>query len=353
MKRLLVLLAVAALVGATLTALLGSARWAWAQERGAPGSGELGENVAATVDGEPITWDEVDSEIAMALYQLEQQARELRMQRLQMIVERRLLQKEADGRGVSVQELLRSEVDSKIEEVAEEDVNSLLGDQGLERTEQNVERARDYLRSLAARRRYGEFLDSLDVGGRVAISPLPIPEQPTVEVSVSGAQMRGRADAPVTIIEFGDFGCGYCRRSAPVLKRLLDTYGDKLRLVYRHFPLGERTRGRRAAEASECAGVQGRFWEYHDLLYEEAGEMDDAGLKAYATKVALDEKAFAACLEAGEFAEKVQEDREAGARAGVNATPTFFVNGRYVRGAQPYEAFKQFIDEELGRLGLL
>jgi len=331
---------------------------------GSPGSGGAqeeegarlsapGQDVAATIDGEPITWDEVNSTLSVQLYQLESKARELRMSRLREMVERRVLEREAERRGVTLDELLRREVESQIEEVTEEDAGALLAEEQLESTEENLKMARNHLRNLQRQRTYRAFLDSLDVQSRVVINPLPVLRPPLVEVSASGEQARGPDGAPITIIEFSDFTCGYCKRSFAVLKRVVETYGEKVRLLYRHFPLGGRTRGRRAAEASECAGAQGKFWEYHDLLFLESSRMDDSALRAYAGKIGLDEEVFSTCLDSGEFSEKVQSDKEEGVRVGVNATPTFFVNGRYVRGAQPFDVFKQLIDEELRQLGLL
>lgn len=356
MKRSYLLGTAAVLVILPLTVLCASPRSGWAQEKE---EGEAGDqdaarqNVAATIDGEPITWDEVNRAIAVQLYDLSRQARELRMQQLQEIVERRVLEKEAEKRGLTVEELLRGEVESQVGEVTDEEVDALLAERGMDGSEENVGRARSHLRNLQWMRRYRDFVGSLDVQSRVEIHPLPMPSPPVVEVSVDEDRVKGPGDAPITIVEFGDFTCGYCRRSAAVLERVLETYGDKVRLAYRDFPLGNRTRGWRAAEAAKCAGAQGKFWEYHDVLFKEPGAMNDAALKDHAGKVGLEEEVFTACLDSGRFADEVKTDKEAGSRAGVRATPTFFVNGRYVRGAQPYSVFKQLIDDELRRLGLL
>ncbi len=336
----------------TLVVVLGFAQSVRGQEEGeAQEQGQANRNVAATIDGVPITWDEINRNLAVKLYELGEQARELRMQELREVVERTVLQKEAEKRGTTVVELLRSEVESKMGEVTEEELDSFLAAQRLDRTDENVDRVRNHLRGARWMRRYREFMESLDVQSRVLINALPVLRPPVVAISVDDDPSRGPEDAPVTIVEFGDFTCGYCRRSRAVVKRVLEEYGDKVRMVYRDFPLGDRTRGWRAAEAAQCAGVQDKFWEFYDSLFEEPGALDDAGLKAHAQKVGLDEEAFTACLESGRFSEEVKGDKEAGRRAGVTATPTFFINGRYVRGAQPYSVFKQMIDEELEQSG--
>ncbi len=177
--------------------------------------------------------------------------------------------------------------------------------------------------------------------------------RPTVsayaEVSVDDDPARGPDDAKVTIIEFSDFQCPYCARfHAQTLPRILDEYGDQIRFVYRDFPLENiHPRARPAAIAAECADDQGKFWEYHDLLFTNQTALDDASLKGYASQLGLDNDDFASCYDAKKHDGEVSEDLSAGLEVSVTGTPTFFINGRRVVGAQAYETFKAIIDEQL------
>jgi len=159
----------------------------------------------------------------------------------------------------------------------------------------------------------------------------------------------GPENAPVTIIEFSDYQCPYCRRwTEQVEKKLLETYGDKLRIVYRDFPLTSiHSEALPAAEAANCAGEQGKYWEYHDALFaQEYGLGEDAYI-AYAKDVGLDIDKFTACVDEHRYRDEVLSDQEYALNLGVRSTPTFFINGIPVVGAQPFDVFKSIIDKEL------
>jgi len=158
----------------------------------------------------------------------------------------------------------------------------------------------------------------------------------------------GGENAEVEIVEFSDFECSFCSRAVSTVKQILSEYGDRVRIVYRDFPLGFHANAQKAAEAAECADEQGRFWEYHDKLFENQRSLGVANLKRYASELGLDTPAFDECLDSNAMADEVKADFADGQAAGVSGTPTFFVNGNIVVGAQPFEAFKQIIDQELG-----
>lgn len=129
-----------------------------------------------------------------------------------------------------------------------------------------------------------------------------------------------------------------------------ETYGDKVRLVFRDFPLNTHAEAFKAAEAAQCAHEQGKFWEYHDALFENQSQLGIDKLKEYAAALELDAGAFATCLDEGQFSSDVQADLDEGQSYGVNATPAFFINGRLLSGAQPFEEFQRIIDDELDKL---
>jgi protein-disulfide isomerase len=136
----------------------------------------------------------------------------------------------------------------------------------------------------------------------------------------------------------------------PTLKRLRENYGDRVRIVWKDFPLTAiHPEAFKAAEAGQCAREQGKFWEYHDRLFANQQALQTESLKKYAADTGLDTAKFGACLDTAKYSDRVQEQMGIGARLGVSSTPTVFVNGRLVSGAQPYEVFAAVIDEELER----
>lgn len=170
--------------------------------------------------------------------------------------------------------------------------------------------------------------------------------QANPDVSPDDDPAWGPADAPVTIVEFGDYQCPYCKRfydeTFPAIKA---AYEGRVRFVYRDFPLTSiHPYAQKAAEASECADDQGRFWDYHDVLWANQGALDIASLKAYAAQLGLDMATFDDCLNSGKNAQEVQKDHSDGASYGVPGTPTFFINGVKLVGAQPFSSFQAVID---------
>ena len=140
--------------------------------------------------------------------------------------------------------------------------------------------------------------------------------------------VQGPETAPVTLVEYGDFECPYCGAAYLIAKQVQEAMGDQLRFVFRHFPLTQiHPHAEYAAEASEAAGAQGKFWEMHDILYENQAALDPLHLEGYAEELGLDTVKFVRELEDGVYRERVREDFASGVRSGVNGTPGFFING--------------------------
>lgn len=180
------------------------------------------------------------------------------------------------------------------------------------------------------------------------------PQAPTapVEVSADDDASKGSDNAPVVMIEFSDFECPFCARFwSDTLPQIEEEYIDtgKVKFVYRDFPLGFHQNAQKAAEAAECAEDQGKYWEYHDKIFENQRAIDVASLKQYAKDLDLDSQKFDDCLDSGKYASEVQKDFQDGQAAGVTGTPAFFINGQKVTGAQPFSNFKQVIDSELSK----
>lgn len=179
--------------------------------------------------------------------------------------------------------------------------------------------------------------------------PVETPQIVRYEVPVDDDPYLGSEAAPITIIEFSDYECPYCRQwHSEVYTKLLDTYGDQIRFVYRDFPLESiHVNAKPAAEAANCANEQGFFWEYHDLLFSMELGLSSEAYQEYANQLGMDEEAFQECVESGRYQQEVQSDFDFAANLGVRSTPTFFINGIAVVGAQPFEVFQQVIEKEL------
>jgi len=166
---------------------------------------------------------------------------------------------------------------------------------------------------------------------------------------MEGRSVHGPEDAPVTIVEYTDYQCSFCRRyNRLILPQILEDYDGQVRYLVRHFPLAQlHPEAAGAAEAAVCAERQGQFWEYHDLLFAQERGLSTESLLTYADQAGLDPGEFTRCLASDEPARVVFDDMERGGTYGVRGTPAFFINGRVVYGAQPLEAFKRTIDAAL------
>lgn len=173
-----------------------------------------------------------------------------------------------------------------------------------------------------------------------------------VEVSIDDDAVKGEASAPVTIIEFSDYECPFCGRYyEQTLPQIISEYvnNGKVKIVFRDFPLGFHSKAQKAGEAAECAGEQGKYWAMHDKLFDNQGSLDVDDLKTYAGEIGLNTAQFDTCLDSGKMADEIAKDMSDGQSYGVKGTPAFFINGRFLSGAQPFSAFKQIIDEELAK----
>jgi protein-disulfide isomerase len=155
----------------------------------------------------------------------------------------------------------------------------------------------------------------------------------------------GPADAPVTLVEYGDYQCPYCGAAYPVVKRLQKKLGKKLRFVFRNFPVTQaHPYALIAAETAEAAALQGKFWEMHDLLFEQQDSLTPDIIPVWAKKIGLDLDQFGNDIKQGVVAKRIQEDRQSGIRSGVNGTPTFYINGTRYDGPNDYESLLEALE---------
>lgn len=309
---------------------------------------------AAEVNGKPIMAADVDAQLGNNLAKLQEQMFSLRQKQLDTMVDQMLLEDEAAKRAVTVAALVQSDITLRVTPVTAEEIvkfydqnkAELQGDfKSLE------EQIKNFLDAQRLQVRQQEFLRSLRASAKIDVFLMPPPIIRS-EVATSGAPVRGASTASVTIVEFSDFHCPFCRRIQPVLDEVRAKYGDKIRMVYRDFPLDSlHPQARAASEAASCAHEQGKFWEFHDKLFKNNSDVSQARLDQFAREVGMDVRAFEACRGAGTYKNSIQASVQEGTKLGITGTPTFFINGRMLVGAQPLEAFVRVIDEELAAVG--
>jgi protein-disulfide isomerase len=186
-------------------------------------------------------------------------------------------------------------------------------------------------------------------GGRAEARPQRPDPGERHEVSLDGAPVRGPEDAKVTIVEFGDFQCPFCTRVNTTLQQIRKEYPDDVKLVFKHLPLRIHPQAPGAHAAAEAAHRQGRFWEMHDKIFANQSDLAPETFVAYAQQIGLDVEAFQKDVASADVKKRVDADTQEAQKLGVSGTPAFFINGKYLAGAQPLEAFKQRIDEELDK----
>lgn len=303
----------------------------------------------AEVDGERISLQDVEEASGEPLARLEEQIYRLEQQKLKQMIEDRLLTKETRRRNISLQSLIDTEITSKVAEVTSQEIHSVyeLNRNQLQKPESEVEgQLRSVLHDQKVTLRRQEYAESLQAKAKVAVYLEP---PPPFRANVStGGPNRGATDAPVTIVEFEDFQCPFCKKAQDTLEGVLARYNGKVRIVHRDFPLQPlHPAAWKAHEAARCAEKQGKFWQYRSLLYANTPAASLVDLSKYATQLGMDAPGFKQCLDSGEFKAAVQPDADEGDRLGVRGTPAFFINGRLLSGAQPESDFARIIDEEL------
>ncbi|HXZ86717.1 MAG TPA: thioredoxin domain-containing protein [Myxococcota bacterium] len=321
-------------------------------ENASPGSAALAPSdnpVVATLNGKNIDANTLEAWIKEDLYKREVgdkapgEVYDLRVQAIASLIDERLLAEAATKAGTNQDQYLLDQVkalgpvsDDEIKKFFEENRSRLPADATLEAY---AARIKSHLESQRPDRVREELRKSAQIN--VLMQP------PRANVEATGPS-RGPANAAVTLIEFSDYQCPFCRRAEPVVKQLMQKYPNDLRLVYRNMPLDAlHPRARAAAIAAVCADQQGKFWEYHDKLFDNQQALADSDLEKYAAELGIDASAFKTCRADPATEARVNSDAEAARAAGLNGTPAFFVNGILVSGARPIEDFTRWIDQEI------
>jgi protein-disulfide isomerase len=308
--------------------------------------------VLAKINGKAVTEGEVKAAAGEAYEQLDreylQRKHEITEAQLKKVVQERLLDAEAAARGVAKEKLL---ADVKPAEVTDADAEAFYEKNKAQMPprpkESLIPQIKTYLQQGSQQEARDKFYKGLEDKYKVQYLMEPM----RVEVAASGPA-KGPSSAPVTIVEFSDFQCPFCSRITPTLEQVVSKYGNKVRLVFRQFPLPMHPNAAKAAEAALCANEQGKFWEMHDAMFKDQAGLAVDGLKSKAAGISgINAASFNSCLDSGKETPAVQTDMKAGNKAGVNGTPAMFVNGRFISGVVSADDLSKVIDDELKRKG--
>ena len=320
--------------------------------RARPASDNDVPEVPATIGNTKITMADIRVRAGDDLDQMETRYRRERHKRiestLQEIIRDSTLTAEARKQGKTLEQLVMAETGGALEPTDAEiatwykENRARTGGRSLEQIRPKIV---EYLRTERRNDASEQLEQRLSQERSVTVHLQPY----RVELNNEGAPAKGPADAKVTLVEFSDFQCPFCNRFFPTLKQVEQNYGDKARIVYRQFPLTNiHPNAFKAAEASLCAHDQGKFWEMHDIMFQDQNRLTVRDLKATAGRLGLNQKKFDACLDTGRHTEQVQEDLKEGNRVGVTGTPAVFINGVALDGgAAPYDVVAKAIEKEL------
>jgi protein-disulfide isomerase len=311
--------------------------------------------IAARVGDEVITMDMLLKPILPRVNELEKELYKIKQEQLRSMIMEILMRKEAAARGMDLEKFMSSVIlkdvkvtEAEIEQYYSENMDRIDNWQGT--TEELKSRVVQFLENQKKYKEVMNYAKSIEAKYGVEVY-LKSPDQPRVSVKTQGNYSVGPADAPVTVVEFSDYQCPACRGAHGVVKQVRDLYKGRIRWVFKDYPLQRHKDARRAAEAARCAGDQGKFWEYQDVLYGSEVELTVEYLTELAGKLGLNSDVFKQCLESGKHKDVVEKDVQESREVGVDRTPMFIINGMLVSGPLTVERFSELIDEELRAAG--
>lgn len=311
--------------------------------------------VIAAIDGVEFTLgdllDQIGDQLGLMDFQHRSQRHQVIETAVKQFVREKLLESEAESRGVGVDVLVAEVLGNQVN-VSDDDVRSFYvqnqAQLGGRTVDARAPQIRAYLENEIRDSVLEEFAENLaeDHDVDYVLSAF------RVNIETAGSPVFGNVEAPITLIEFSDFECPYCRSFITTLEQIKAEYPDEVKIVFKQFPLNDiHPNAQKAAEASLCAHEQGKFWEAHDLYFAEQDHLEIANLEEKAGRLGLDIVTFSACLGSGKYVDVITADASHGTLVGVNGTPAVFINGRPLRGgAVPFEMAAEMIDDELKRL---
>lgn len=300
--------------------------------------------VVAEINGAKLTLADLEAKNGPALFQARTNYYEAERKAIEGLIDAFLLEQQAAKEKITVPELLDRHVNSTIAKDPPEDALRVYYE-GLDTTaayDSIRDKIVDALRQRRMAKAKAAYLQSLRSASRIVLRQPP----PRAKVAMKGVPVRGAANARVTLLEYADYECPVCQQIQPTIEKLQAEFKDSVAFAFKDFPLNIHADAQKAAEAARCAGAQGKYWEFHDTLFSSRA-LAPTALKSHARELQLDGKAFDQCLDTGAMAEAVKEEFNEAVAFGLQGTPTFLVNGRFVSGAMTYEKLRAMIAEEL------
>ncbi len=300
--------------------------------------------VIAEVSGRNLTAHDLQQKENGKLLQARYQYYMAQRKALEDLIDDQLLANAAQAQSLTVDQLLEKEVYKQVKDPTEDQLQVYY--EGID-TKEPYEAVRtqvlEHIREARRNKAQAAYIDGLRKQANITVLLMP----PETSVDIAGSYVRGPRDAEVMVVEFADYECPYCEKVNPYMQQLRKEYGDKVAIVFKDFPLPMHHKAQKAAEAARCAGEQGEFWKYHDVLFNSGGALGVPQLKEHARVLKLDGERFDQCLDNGEMAAVVKKDLEEGKSLGLTGTPSFFVNGHFFSGAVDYGLVKQMVEQQL------
>lgn len=310
------------------------------------------DGLVAKIDDHEITEAELYSGIESDIYEAEVKLYEIKMNKIRAMMLEVYMNNDSRKEGLSNDEFLNKYI-AKDLSISEKDIKSFIKERQIPASNINAqmkERIKNYLEVEKKRKAVDKWIAKKTASNPVEVY-LDKPTRPTFDVSAGDAPVNGPDSAPVTIVEFSDFQCPFCAKGATVVEEIKQKYGNKVRVAFKNFPLPFHKQAKGASMAALCAHDQDekKFWEMHDKLFANQENLLPQDLESYAKEIGLDLDGFKECVATEKFAQQIDSDIQEGQKVGVKSTPTFYVNGILVNGAQPLAKFSEIIDEQLGQ----
>jgi protein-disulfide isomerase len=310
------------------------------------------EGLAAKVGNVEVTNAELQDGIESDLYEAESKVFEIKFNRLKTLLLQKYMDKDPRKKGISNDEFLEKHIAKEVV-ISDKEIDAFIKDQNIPAEHINPqvkEKIKNYLEMERKKEAVDKWIAEQTKKNPVEVY-IPKPRRPTFQVEVGNAPVAGGKDAKVTIVEFSDFQCPFCAKGADLLKEIKKKYGNKVKVAFKNFPLPFHNHAEQAAVAGLCANEQGAdyFWKMHDAMFANQEALDAEGLKKTAKAIGLKMEGFEKCLAENKYLAQVKAEMEEGKKIKVKSTPTFFINGQLINGAQPLDVFAEIIDEELAR----
>lgn len=308
-------------------------------------------SIVASVGGTTITKNELEGPLSAQIYKLNRQIFNVKKERLDQLVQERLIELDAYEKGLTP-EVLTYRIMMDGTEVSDEEVEAYYSANTEDfkawtgSVEELKKRIHKYLYDMKTTEKVDAYVKPLKRKYQVH-TYLAAPPLPFTTIDEGNSPSSGPADAPVTVVEYSDYMCPACRKAHDVVEKIRSKYTGRVRWIFKNYLLDKHHDVSFMAQAAHCAGEQGRFWEFQDILFRSGKNVDISSIKKYGRILELDAGSFENCIDSGRYLPVIEKDKKEGRKSGVSSTPTFIINGQISPGYLSFEAFSELIEKEL------